>query len=113
MLYQVTDATRLSDGRIVVANSGDGQLRVFDASGIHVATWGGQGEGPGEFGNLVRVEPWPGDSIVAWFGPRLGVLVFDSEGNLGRTFTLERTVDHPIASVRPADVSGFASAYGR
>ena len=37
-----------------------------------------RGEGPGEFSSLVRVEPWPGDSIVAWFGPRLGVLVFDS-----------------------------------
>ena len=29
MLHQVWDATKLSDGRIVVANSGDGQLRVL------------------------------------------------------------------------------------
>ena len=42
MLYQVMDATKLSDGRIVVANSGDSQLRVFDALGTHVATWGGR-----------------------------------------------------------------------
>ena len=91
MLYQVMDATKLSDGRIVVANSGDSQLRVFDAFGTHVATWGGQGEGPGEFQGLVYVEAWPGDSIIAWYAPRRGISVFDSEGNFGRTFTLEIT----------------------
>lgn len=100
MLYQVSDATRLPDGRIVVASSGDNEMRVFDASGTHLATWGGAGEGPGEFQYLELVEPWPGDSIIAWYGPRNGVLVFDSEGNLGRAFTLEPTVEHPIASVR-------------
>lgn len=100
LLYQVSDATRLPDGRIVVASSGDNEMRVFDASGTHVATWGGAGEGPGEFQYLELVEPWPGDSIIAWYGPRNGVLVFDSEGNLGRAFTLEPTVEHPIASVR-------------
>ena len=38
MLYQVWDAMKLADGRIVVANSGDGQLRVSDASGTHMET---------------------------------------------------------------------------
>ena len=88
MLHYVADATRLSDGRIVVANSGDGQLRVFDANGTHLDTWGGDGEGPGEFRGLRKVERWTGDSIVAWNAPRMGISVFDSGGNYGRTFRL-------------------------
>ena len=87
MLYRAYDATMLSDGRIVVANGGSGELRVFDASGTHLASWGGEGEGPGEFTYLSSVEPWPGDSIVAWSGPRFGISVFDAQGNYGRTFT--------------------------
>ena len=67
-LYQVRDAARLPDGRIVVANAGSGELRVFDPSGTHLASWGGRGEGPGEFGDFAapwNVGPWPGDSIAA------------------------------------------------
>lgn len=87
-LYYVRDALTLPDGRIIVANGGTGELRMFDALGTHLATWGGKGEGPGEFGNLSRIELWPGDSIAAWFAPRTGVSVFDAEGNYARTFTL-------------------------
>ena len=89
MLHDVSDAMMLPDGRIVVANSGTSELRVFNASGIHVSTWGGQGEGPGEFSWLRTVEPWHGDSIAAWYGPRRDISVFDADGNFGRGFTLE------------------------
>lgn len=89
MLHYVMDATKLPDGRIVVANNGTHELRVFDAVGTHLATWGGRGEGPGEFLELWQVERWPGDSIAAWYAPRLGMSVFDADGNYGRTFWLE------------------------
>ena len=89
-LYRVSDATRLSDGRLVIANSGTSELRVFDASGSHLATWGGLGEGPGEFsgGSPVAVGSWRGDSIAAsdpW-GVRLSI--FDAGGNHGRNVPL-------------------------
>ncbi len=87
-LYIVRDAMMLPDGRIIVANGGSGELRIFDALGTHLASWGGEGEGPGEFDNLWQIEPWPGDSIAAWFAPRMGISVFDAEGNYARTFTL-------------------------
>ena len=45
-LFQVSDATRLGDGRIVIANSGSAELRVFNADGSHERTWGSRGEGP-------------------------------------------------------------------
>lgn len=87
-LYNVRDAMTLPDGRIIVANGGTGELRMFDALGTHLATWGGRGEGPGEFDNLSRIEPWPGDSIAAWFAPGMGISVFNAEGSYARTFTL-------------------------
>ena len=88
LLHRAMDATILADGRIVVANGGSGELRFFDSTGSHLASRGGQGEGPGEFLQLRSLEPWPGDSIVAWFGPRANISVFDSGGNYGRTIEI-------------------------
>ena len=88
LLYRASDATILADGRIVVANGGSGELRFFDSTGSHLASRGGQGEGPGEFTELRSVAPWAGDSIVAWYAPRLGVSVFDGDGNYGRTIAI-------------------------
>ena len=93
-LFQVTDAMRLPDGRIVIANSGSNELRVFNADGSHSATWGGRGEGPGEFISYspTAVAAWPGDSVAApnpW-GTRL--TLFDSDGNHGRDVRLDPTM---------------------
>ena len=102
MLYGAIDAAKLSDGRIVIANVGTDELRVFDSAGFHLATWGGRGDGPGEFRSLWRVERWPGDSIIAWYAPRLGVSVFDAQGNHGRSFTLANNeASTPMQSFRP------------
>ena len=110
MLHQVRDASKLSDGRIVVANGGDDELRVFDGSGTYLESWGGRGEGPGEFNGLTQFNTWPGDSIVAWYGPRGGISVFDSDGNFGRTFTLEINDDDPFGLyVLPAAVTATGS----
>ncbi len=89
MLFDVRDATRLADGRIVVANAGTSDLRVFAADGTYRETWGGEGEGPGEFSAYTpdAVSRWPGDSVAAdnMFARRLEV--FDSSGAHGRTVT--------------------------
>ena len=89
LLNGARDATILSDGRIVVANLGTNELRVFDARGTHVVTWGGSGEGPGEFTELGHVDRWPADSIVAWSAARLGISVLASDGSFGRTFRMQ------------------------
>jgi len=110
MLHQVEDATKLSDGRILVANRGDDELRVYDASGNWMESWGGRGEGPGEFDDLTHVDAWPGDSIVAWSGPGSSISVFDSEGNFGRSFKLESVHEGPFGGyVFPAAVTATGS----
>lgn len=88
LLHFVRNAMRLGDGRILVPNGGSNELRFFDAMGNHLATTGGRGEGPGELERLLRIDPWPGDSILARNAPNMGIAVFDSDGNHGRTFTL-------------------------
>ena len=95
LLHDVSDAMMLGDGQIVVANSGTSELRVFNGSGTHVSTWGGEGEGPGEFSWLRAFEPWPGDSLLAWYGPRRDISVFDADGNYGRSFTFGTNDDDP------------------
>ena len=96
MLHQVSDGFVLPDGRIVIANGGSNEIRVFDASGVHQATWGRAGEGPGEFTALSGVARWPGDSIAAWDSRARTMAVFDAAGVLGRSFVLE-------ADGRPAE----------
>ena len=101
-LYGVADATRLSDGRIAVANSGSGEIRVFAADGNHLATMGGIGEGPGEFDRdaLDGVSWWPGDSIMASSALQKQVAIFDAAGRHGRTVRLSSGHDS-IVGVLP------------
>ena len=61
----VRGAVRLSDGRIVVANTGSGELKVFDSTGHFLRAIGKKGQGPGEFVSLGPVWRIPGDTLVA------------------------------------------------
>jgi len=88
-LYEVGDAARLADGRIIVANGGSDQLLVFDAAGNYSAAWAGQGDGPGEFRSLATVRRWAADSLIAADSEQGRASVFDLEGNHGRTTTLK------------------------
>ncbi|MYH52132.1 MAG: hypothetical protein F4139_04170 [Gemmatimonadetes bacterium] len=74
--FRIRGMRRLGDGTLAVANSGTGEIRLFSELGDHIASVGGQGEGPGEFGRLEGIE-LVGDSIfaldsdgdIAVFGP--------------------------------------------
>ena len=110
-LFQVADATRLADGRIVIANVGSNELRVFNADGSHSATWGGRGEGPGEFTSFspTAVAVWPGDSIAAPNPWGAGLTLFDGDGNHGRDVSVHTTIRN-VVDLLP---DGRILAYGR
>lgn len=114
LLHGVAAAVTLRDGRIVLANSGTNEIRVFDASGTHQATWGRTGEGPGEFTALAGVASWPGDSIVAWGTQARTIAVFDSGGIVGRSFVLhaDDRPKEPRAILRDGVVLGRAVSSG-
>lgn len=85
-LDQVRGVARLSDGRIVVADGGSGQLRFFSAQGRHLASAGRKGGGPGEFEAIGWMGVAPGDSVLVWDGSGSRLSVFTPEATFARAF---------------------------
>ena len=77
---RVSGVTRLSDGRIAVVDDQTAELRIFDASGRHLATAGGKGGGPGEYEPPLRLLRLPGDTLLVaggFMAPRMGLHTAD------------------------------------
>lgn len=90
--FRIRGVARLSDGRIVVANGGSGELRYYDPTGRHLLSTGGQGGGPGEFASLGRILRLPGDSVLAVDLSRPRVAVFDGAGRYVQSFDVRTPV---------------------
>lgn len=84
-LHNAWDALRLSDGRIVVANSGTHELRFYASDGSHIRSVGRQGGGPGEFRVINGLDRLPGDTIAVWDPRALRVSYFASDGEFVRS----------------------------
>jgi hypothetical protein len=63
-LGRIAGVTRLSDGRVVVADQSTLQLMFYDASGRRLKSVGGKGQGPGEFRDFHTIARLAGDSIA-------------------------------------------------
>jgi len=89
LLHRVAAATRLGDGRIVIANGGSLELRYYDPEGGHLLSAGGEGEGPGELkpplDHFARLR---GDSILvaSW---RSGFIRFGPDGGYASSIAYE------------------------
>lgn len=81
----ISSMTRLPDGRFLVANLYEpGRVAVYDREGRLEGTFGREGEGPGEYGEIVGLSGGPGDSIFVW--SRASVTVLDAQ-----EFAVQRT----------------------
>ena len=87
-LFDVVDAARLPDGRVVIANRGSSEIKIFGPSGDYEMTLGRAGDGPGEFGMLARADVVPGDSIFAWDQRQQRLSVFSAGSGFVRTMRL-------------------------
>jgi len=96
-LFQVRDARRLDDGRILVANGGSQEVRVFDAAGVFLTAFGQAGDGPGEFRYVASLEILPGDSILVWDRSHSRLSVFGPAFEFARSFSLAGTETAPRA----------------
>jgi hypothetical protein len=96
--FRAQSAVRLPDGTIVVANTGTGHLRYYDAHGRYLARAGGRGEGPGEFRELSTVYVVGPDSVMA-YDHALRESYFDGAGNFLGSVNLPR----PAADEFPFD----------
>ncbi len=88
-LFRVRGAVRLSDGRIVVANSGTHELRYFGADGTYEQATGSEGGGPGEFKRISVLRRSAGDSVITYDSSNRRVSLFDPAGEFARSFTVE------------------------
>lgn len=88
-LDDVTDALRLSDGSVAVADGGSSEIRVYGPDGRFRFAAGGPGEGPGEFRWLSALYRMAGDSLLAYDSRLLRVSVFAPGGAFVRSRLLE------------------------
>lgn len=79
----IVGAIRLDDGRIVVADRGSNQVRIFDERGEFIRAVGGEGKGPGEFEHIRGLSRCGADSIFA-FDLNWQTKIFDLAGELVR-----------------------------
>lgn len=83
----------LSDGRILVTDLAQNELRYFSADGEHLRTAGGAGDGPGEFARLSQVAVLDGDTVMAFDGGHLRFTSFDGAGDLLGVENVELSAD--------------------
>ena len=79
--YEIDDAIRLSDGRVVVLDSGAKELLFFSPSGELEAKAGGEGDGPGEFREPAGLVRFRGDTLCVYASRSQHLSLFDHAGN--------------------------------
>ena len=82
-------ASVLHGDRIVIANGGSMELRVFDLEGKHIATGGRKGGGPGEFQAIRWMSRFAGDSVIIYDPNNRRFSIFSLDATFGRSFAPE------------------------
>lgn len=95
LFARVSGVARLSDGSVAVADRTVGEVRIFDDTGEHLRSFGGFGDGPGEFRRPWRIWVQPGDTL--WVGDYRPwrYNVFAADGQWSRAVQLEPTYLNP------------------
>ncbi|MFG1691431.1 6-bladed beta-propeller [Gemmatimonadota bacterium] len=83
--HRVFSGIRVDDGRILVANSGSNELKVYSADGDFLVALGREGEGPGEFKQLDWVARYRGDSIFVYDYGLGRWSIFSPDGQFARS----------------------------
>lgn len=107
----IVSVVRDGDGNFIVADNGAGEIRVFDAEGRHLRSFGGRGEGPGEFQMLVGAWLLPDGSVVAADGRLQRISRFDAQGTLLGAGTLTGVESMDI--VTPVGLAGSGTFLSR
>jgi len=96
--YQPADVAATADGRIYVLDAGNHRVVVFDADGVPLRSFGGEGQGPGEFASPRRMCLTADQAVV-----------YDSRNRRLSVFALtgELVADHaPAGTLRPQEMKG-------
>lgn len=104
VLFEVSDVKPISGGRVAIANSGTNEILVFDRAGDHVATWGGVGEGPGEFNNLQWLTSISPDTLAAGDYRQRRVSILDANGRFVKSIGTPSVSAGSSASIPPQPI---------
>ncbi|MCY3601127.1 MAG: hypothetical protein OXN85_14265 [Gemmatimonadetes bacterium] len=74
--HGLRDMKQRPDGSLVIADGSSQEVRVFSAAGEFLGSFGGSGDGPGEFRSLRRIEN-AGDTLLALDRGRVTVATHD------------------------------------
>jgi hypothetical protein len=92
-----------SDGGLIVADEGEGEVRAFDVAGTLRWSAGRRGDGPGEYRTIGGIGIGPADSIWVWdFGLRR-FTILDRDGRVARLLGLDAPLSAVGAAGRLAD----------
>ncbi|MGD8700356.1 MAG: hypothetical protein PVJ43_13760 [Gemmatimonadales bacterium] len=89
LFADVWDVTLDAFGRIYVLDRQPKEVRVFDPSGVHVRTQGGEGGGPGELRNPIGLAWGPAGNLWVVDQQNARYTVFDTAGNYVRSVRRE------------------------
>lgn len=103
--YEIDDAVRLADGRVVVLDRGSKELLYFSRTGELQARAGGAGDGPGEFREPAGLAEFSADTLAVYARRSQHLSLFDREG----AWLLDRPIEKveellPTRYFRLADV---------
>ena len=97
-LFRVAGARRLADGRVVVANAGSFELRIYGADGRYQKAWGREGGGPGEFLDMRLMGAMGSDTLVVLDNENRRIsFMHPDEGFLGSVPVSEEISGFPVA----------------
>ncbi len=99
-LHGASSSVRLPDGRIAVVNGGSDEVRFFGENGEFLGSFGGSGDGPGEFRDPSRIRYLRGDTLWVWDQRMRRYNVHDGTGAFIEVRHLESDETEPF----PADV---------
>ncbi len=111
-LGEISAGAVRSDGGILLADNRTKTLRRYDADGVFVSEWGGEGLGPGEFLSPTQLVLGADDAVTVWDAGIWRATRYDADGRLLGVSTFRR--DDLIGLVEPdlAPLTAFILAGG-
>lgn len=97
--FHLVRAMTITPQRTILVADNSGTIREFDDSGAHLATFGGQGDGPGEFRAPVRIFAH-GDTIAVFDGRNYRLTGLVRSGGVAYTTLLRQETSIATPSAR-------------
>ena len=108
--YGVSDGARLADGTLVLAEGSTNLIKYYAPDGRHLGSFGGEGEGPGEFLRIRSIDVLPGDTVIAYDGRNVRITKIGPDRRLvGETALTQQFITRVVALEPGVTLVGIGS----